>query len=270
MRCVWDVSSKSTILRGRSLFSPSKDGFEMDFQIFSSLIFAQFSINILIGRWHFSILGPTPIHAPRPRPITYSVVIGTSDYRADNADTSTQEGPPPLELSSFLQDLLPGAVSSPVARASVSVLSLNFHRYLDTSATPRSPPPAPCVTVSCDTSTRDEVQLGMPQPMSSSLQTGVPRLLWSTAMSVPEMRCSSWMPQPMSSSSLQTRVSRLSWSTAMSVPSMIVWVSLRLFFLLLTVLSQSLIFQRTFRLLAHWAPSLPQKLLFPSQTLYPS
>ena len=142
-----------------SLYSPSEDGFEMNFQFFSSLIFAQFSINILIGRWHFPILGPTPIHAPRPRPITYSVGIGTSDYPADSADASTQEGPPPLELSPFLQDLLPGAVRSPVARASVSVLSPNFLRYLDTSATPRSPPPAPRITVSCGTSTRDEVQL---------------------------------------------------------------------------------------------------------------
>ena len=174
----------------------------------------------------------------RPRPITYSVGIGMSDYPADNADASTQEGPPPLELSFFLQDLLPGAVSSPVARASVSVLSPNFHRYLDTSATP-------------------EVLL-------------LHLALLSLVAPPPEMRCSSWMPQPMSSSSLQTRVSRLSWSTAMSIPEMIAWVSLRLFFLLLTVLGQSLIFQKTFRLLAHWAPSLPQKLLFPSQTLYPS
>ena len=142
-----------------SLCSPSEDGFEINFQNFSSLIFAQFSINILIGRWHFSILGPTPIHAPRPRPITYSVGIGTSDYPADSADASTQGEPPTLELSSFLQDLLPGAVSSPVARASVSVLSPNFHRYLDTSVTPGSPPPAPRITVCCGTSTRDEVQL---------------------------------------------------------------------------------------------------------------
>ena len=32
-------------------------------------------------------------------------------------------------------------------RASVSVLSPNFHRYLDASASPRSPPPPPRVTV---------------------------------------------------------------------------------------------------------------------------
>ena len=254
-----------------SLCYPSEDGFEMNFQIFSSLIFAQFSFNILIVGGIFSFLGPTQIDALRPRPITYSVGIGRSDYPSDSADAITQEGPPPLELSSFLQDLLPGAVSSPVARASVSVLSPNFRRYLDTSGTPRSPPPAHRVTVSCGTPPEMRCSSLMPESMSSSsLQTRVSRLSWSTAMLVPEMRCSLWMPQPMSSSSLQTRVFRLSWSTAMTVPSMIVWVSLRLFFLLLTVLSQSLIFRRTFRLLAYWAPSLPQKLLFPSQTLYPS
>ena len=91
--------------------------------------------------------GPTPIHAPRPRPISYSVGVGTSDFVTASADASTQGGPPPLELSSFLQDLSLGAVSSPVMRASVSVLSPNFHRYLDASASPRSPPPPPRVTV---------------------------------------------------------------------------------------------------------------------------
>ena len=84
---------------------------------------------------------------PRPRPISYSVGVGTSDFVTASADASTQGGPPPLELSSFLQDLSLGAVSSPVMRASVSVLSPKFHRYLDASASPRSPPPPPRVTV---------------------------------------------------------------------------------------------------------------------------
>ena len=95
----------------------------------------------------FFLSGPTPIHAPRPRPISYSVGVGTSDFVTASADASTQGGPPPLELSSFLEDLSLGAVSSPVMRASVSVLSPNFHRYLNASASPRSPPPPPRVTV---------------------------------------------------------------------------------------------------------------------------
>ena len=128
----------------------------------SRLATRTFFFNLHIGRVLFfshSFSGPTLIHAPRPRPITHSIGIGTSEFGSEHVDVSTQGGPPPLELSSFLQDLLPGAVSSPVARASVSVLAPNFHRYLDTSATPRSPPPAPRFTVCCGTSTRDEVQL---------------------------------------------------------------------------------------------------------------
>ena len=79
----------------------------------------------------FIFSGPTPIHAPRPRPITYSIGLGTSDFSAESANASTQGGPPQLELFSFLQELSLGAVSSPVARAPVSVLSPNFQRYLD-------------------------------------------------------------------------------------------------------------------------------------------
>ena len=102
---------------------------------------------IVVAWLLFLLSGPTPIHAPRPRPINYSVGVGTSDFVTASADASTQGGPPPLELSSFLQDLSLGAVSSPVMRASVSVLSPNFHRYLDASASSRSPPPPPRVTV---------------------------------------------------------------------------------------------------------------------------
>ena len=105
----------------------------------------------------FLLSGPTPIHAPRPRPISYSIAIGTSDFGNDSVDVSTQEGPPQPELSSFLQDLAVNATSSPVARAPVSVLSPNFQRYLDGEFVARSPPP-PRVTVCHGTSTRDEVQ----------------------------------------------------------------------------------------------------------------
>ena len=75
--------------------------------------------------------------------------IGTSDFGAAQTDASTQGGPPPLELSSFLQDLSLGATSSPVTRAPVSVFSLspNFQRFLDRESAARSPPPPPRVTV---------------------------------------------------------------------------------------------------------------------------
>ena len=85
-----------------------------------------------------SFSGPTPIHAPRPRPITYSIGIGTSDHQAENIDASTQGGPPQLDLSSFLQDLSFGSVSSPVRQAPVSVLS----QVLRGSFAASSPPPA--------------------------------------------------------------------------------------------------------------------------------
>ena len=106
----------------------------------------------------FLFSGPTPIHAPRPRPISHSIGIGTSDFGAAHTDASTQGGPPPLKLSSFLQDLALNATSSPVSMAPVSVLSTNFQRYLDSGLTARSPPPSPRVTVCHGTSTRDEVQ----------------------------------------------------------------------------------------------------------------
>ena len=73
---------------------------------------------------------------------------GTSDFGAAQTDASTQGGPPPLELSSFLQDLSLGATSSPVTRAPVSVFSPNFQRFLDRESAARSrPPPPPRVTV---------------------------------------------------------------------------------------------------------------------------
>ena len=68
--------------------------------------------------------------------------IGTSDFGAPQADAGTQGGPPSLEMSSFLQDLTLGAVSSPVTRAPVSVLSPSFQRFLDGESAIRSPPPA--------------------------------------------------------------------------------------------------------------------------------
>ena len=79
----------------------------------------------------FLLSGPTPIHAPRPLPITYSVGIGTSDFGASQVDAATQGGPSSLEMSSFLQDLSLGAISSPVAPFPVSVFSPTFQRFLD-------------------------------------------------------------------------------------------------------------------------------------------
>ena len=105
----------------------------------------------------FLFTGPTPIHSPRPRPISYSVGISTSDFGADLIDASTQAGSPPLELSSFLQDLIFNAVSSPVPGASASVLSPNFQRFLESGPVTRNTPP-PRVTVCQGTSARDEVQ----------------------------------------------------------------------------------------------------------------
>ena len=104
---------------------------------------------------HFS--SPTPIHAPRPRPIAYSVGIGTSDFAATTSNTWTQGGPPPLDLSSFLQDLSLAGVSSPIARAPVSVLSPTFHRYLKTGPPVRSPTLVR-VTFCRGTSTRGDVE----------------------------------------------------------------------------------------------------------------
>ena len=108
--------------------------------------YALFLLQSSSSDYCFLLSGPTPIHAPRPRPISYSVGIGTSDFGASQIDAGTQVAPPPLEMSS-LQDLCLDAVSSPVARAPVSVLSPNFQRFLDRESAIRSPPPPPRVTV---------------------------------------------------------------------------------------------------------------------------
>ena len=126
------------------------DEFEMNF-FFDSSFFARltrtFFLLISVVLVLFLSSGPTPIQAPRPRPISYSVGIGTSDFGASKIDASTQRVPPPLELSSFLQDLCFDAASSPVARDPVSVLSPNFQRFLDREPAAISPLPLPRVTV---------------------------------------------------------------------------------------------------------------------------
>ena len=104
-----------------------------------------------------SISGPTPIHAPRPRPITTSVGIGTRDFGAAVSDAETQGGPPPFELLSFLQDLFLTTASSPIQRAPVTVLYPNFRQFLDAGLSALSPPSAG-VTLCQGTSTRDEVE----------------------------------------------------------------------------------------------------------------
>ena len=86
----------------------------------------------------FLLSGPTPIHAPRPRPITYSIGIGTSDFDDGSVDASTQGGPPQLNFSSFLNELSLAGASSPVRQAPVSVLSPVLRR----SFTVASPPSA--------------------------------------------------------------------------------------------------------------------------------
>ena len=68
-------------------------------------------------------VGPTPIHAPVPRPIVYSIGIGTSDYPDEGVTANTSGGPPQLNVSSFLNDLSAADTSSPVRRTPVSVLS---------------------------------------------------------------------------------------------------------------------------------------------------
>ena len=136
----------------------SEDGFEMSF--FRCSFFAPvtriFFFNLNIGRVLFfshSFSGPTLIHAPRPRPITYSIGFGTSEFGSDHVDVSTQGGPPHLDFSSFLQDLSLTGMSSPVMRAPVPVLSLVLRRSL----TVASPPPVR-VTLCQGTSTRDELE----------------------------------------------------------------------------------------------------------------
>ena len=91
------------------------DGFEMNFSsiLLSSRDLRALSSLIFVVRVLFLSSGPTPIHAPRPRPITHSVGIGTSDFGGDSVDVSTQGGPPQLDLSSFFQDLCPTGTSSP-------------------------------------------------------------------------------------------------------------------------------------------------------------
>ena len=86
----------------------------------------------------FLLSGPTPIHVPRPRPITYSIGIGTSDFDDGSVDASTQGGPPQLNFSSFLNELSLAGASSPVRQAPVSVLSPVLRR----SFTVASPPSA--------------------------------------------------------------------------------------------------------------------------------
>ena len=105
----------------------------------------------------FSISGPTPVHAPRPRPISTSVGIGTRDFGAATSDAETQGGPPPFELSSFLQNLSLTAASSPIPRAPNTVLSPIFRQFLLAGPSASSPPPAR-VTLCQGTSTRDEVE----------------------------------------------------------------------------------------------------------------
>ena len=102
-------------------------------------------------------LGPTPLHAPRPLPLTAVICIGTSDFGAATSDAGTQGGPPPLELSSFLNDLSLTATSSPLLRPLFSVLSPTFQQFLDAGTTADSPPHAR-VAISQGTSTRHEVQ----------------------------------------------------------------------------------------------------------------
>ena len=72
---------------------------------------------------------------------------GTSDFGASQVDAATQGGPSSLEMSSFLQDLSLGAISSQVARAPVSVLSPSFQRFLDRESAILSPSPPVRVTV---------------------------------------------------------------------------------------------------------------------------
>ena len=93
--------------------------------------YAHFLLRLSSSDFCFLLSGPTPIHAPRPRHITYSIGIGTGDFGDGSVDVSTQGGPPQLNLSSFLNELSLTGVSSPVRQAPVSV-----------SFTVASPPPA--------------------------------------------------------------------------------------------------------------------------------
>ena len=117
-----------------------EDEFRMQFSpvFFLRAAYALFLLHSLSSDVCFLLSGPTPIHAPIPRPITYSIGIGTSDHQIENVDASTQGGPSQLDLSSFLQDLSFGGVSSPVRQAPVPVLSPVLRR----SFVSGSPPPA--------------------------------------------------------------------------------------------------------------------------------
>ena len=104
-----------------------------------------------------SVLGPTPIHAPRPRPLTTSIGIGTHEVRTTTRNVETQGGPPDFELSSFLLDLSLTANSSPLPRPLVSMFSPIRRRVPDAHAPVGSPLPTR-VTICSATSTRDEVE----------------------------------------------------------------------------------------------------------------
>ena len=131
----------------------------MNFSNFLLTDSLQFSINNPIGRWHFSVLGPTPIHAPRPRPVTSSVCIRTSDFGHVTTDVETQMGSSPFELPSFLQDLSFNAASSPLRRPSVSALSPNFRQFLDGSHVVGSLPTTRVEPKCVDASTSGSVEL---------------------------------------------------------------------------------------------------------------
>ena len=131
----------------------SEDGFEMTLSIF--FLHAGYVHFLLQSPFWSSIVffipfsGPTPVHAPRPRPITHSIGIGFSEFGSGHVDVSTQGGPPQLDFSAFLQDLSLTGMSSPP----VSVLSPVLRRSFAVT----SPPPAR-VTLCQGTSTRDEVE----------------------------------------------------------------------------------------------------------------
>ena len=125
----------------------SEDGFEMSFSIFTLCEgYAHFLLQSPYWSSFFCshfFSDPTQIHAPRPRPITYSIGIGTSEFGSDHVDVSTQGGPPQLDFSSFLQDLSLTGMSSPVMQAPVPVLS----PFLRQSLTVASPPPVRSLSV---------------------------------------------------------------------------------------------------------------------------
>ena len=76
-------------------------------------------------------LGPTPIHASRPLPLTSTNSIGTSDFRTVIVDAVTQVDPPHLQFSSFLNELSFSATSSPLQRPVSTPASLSFRRFLE-------------------------------------------------------------------------------------------------------------------------------------------